>query len=131
MQETDISSGRTSTSDWDADQPSDAPVKIDVVCDGNSASADALRIELAKWRERVPRLASALKARTDEVEALKSQLAARKALPAAGDGTHGSAIQARDDLIGELETKVRSLGTRYQDAEGQIRSRDVEISALR
>ena len=94
---------------------------------------DALRQELTKWQERVPKLAAALRERTGEVETLRKELAQ---LAAAGSSTgsspeKGSGIEARDALIGELEAKVKALGGKYQDAEGQLHARDLEIGQLR
>ena len=95
------------------------------------ADVEALRAELNKWQERVPKLAGALRERTNEVEALKAQLAERSvdAPPPASEGSSG--IQARDALIEELEAKVKALGGKYQDAEGQLHARDLEIAQLR
>jgi epidermal growth factor receptor substrate 15 len=88
-------------------------------------------VELAKWQERVPKLAGALRERTNEVEALKSQLAERPNGDAAVASEASSGIQARDALIEELEAKVKALGGKYQDAEGQLHARDLEITQLR
>lgn len=91
---------------------------------------ESLRAELAKWQARVPKLAGALRERTNEVETLKQQLAERPAdAPAAIE--NGSGIQARDTLIEELEAKVKALGGKYQDTEGQLHARDLEITQLR
>lgn len=101
--------------------------------DARSGEAEALRHELAKWQERVPKLAGALRERTGEVEALRKELAARAATMDGGSSTSnaGSGIKARDALIEELEAKVKALGGKYQDAEGQLHARDLEITQLR
>ncbi len=91
----------------------------------------ALRAEVAKWQERVPKLANALRERTAEVEALRSRLEDQGDRGSAENGVAPSGIQARDALIQELEAKVRALGGKYQDAEGQLRARDLEIGQLR
>ncbi len=95
------------------------------------SDVEALRAELAKWQERVPKLAGALRERTNEVETLKAQLAERPTEAAAPAAESGSGIQARDALIEELEAKVKALGGKYQDAEGQLHARDLEITQLR
>jgi chromosome segregation ATPase len=95
------------------------------------ADVEALRAELAKWQERVPKLAGALRERTNELEALKAQLDERPAEVSEPAAESGSGIQARDALIEELEAKVKALGGKYQDAEGQLHARDLEITQLR
>jgi len=80
--------------------------------------------ELAKWRERVPKLAAALKARTNQIEALQTELAR---LQTAGSG---AGIQARDQHIEELELKLGQQTSRYQMAEGTLRAREVELEDL-
>ncbi len=92
---------------------------------------EALRAELAKWQARVPKLAGALRERTNEVETLKAQLAERPVDADAPATANGSGIQARDALIEDLEAKVKALGGKYQDAEGQLHARDLEINQLR
>ena len=99
--------------------------------DGMSNELTALRAELAKWQARVPKLAGALRERSAEVETLKAELEKLREAGPADTGGSSSGIQARDALIEELEAKVQALGGRYQDAEGQLRARDLEISRLR
>ncbi len=99
----------------------------------DSSSLEALKAELAKWQERVPKLAGALRERTGEVEALRKELAELERNAAMSGAAHagGSGIQARDALIEELEAKVKALSAKYQDAEGQLHARDLEIAQLR
>ncbi|MEM8766509.1 MAG: hypothetical protein AAGE43_03635, partial [Pseudomonadota bacterium] len=96
----------------------------------DSSALEALKAELAKWQERVPKLAGALRERTGEVEALRKELAELErntAMSGAGNNA-GTGIQARDALIEELEAKVKALSAKYQDTEGQLHARDLEIS---
>jgi predicted flap endonuclease-1-like 5' DNA nuclease len=95
------------------------------------ADVEALKQELAKWQERVPKLAGALRERTSEVEALRTQLAERGTGREEQGPERRSGIEARDSLIEELEAKVRALSGKYQDAEGQLHARDLEITQLR
>lgn len=91
-------------------------------------SIDALQQELAKWRERVPKLAAALRERSEELEALKADVANR---PATAGDAGSSGIKARDALIEELEAKLKAQSARHQDAQGQLHARDVEIAELK
>lgn len=83
---------------------------------------EALRAELAKWQARVPKLAAALRERTEEAERLQDQL---------GEGPLGAGERARAELIEELEAKLATLTSRHQDLQGQLHSRDVEANGLR
>ncbi len=88
---------------------------------------DALHKELAKWRERVPKLAAALRERTQEVDALRQQLHSGAGRETASPT---SGIKARDALIEELEAKLKAQSARHQDAQGQLHARDVEVAEL-
>ncbi|MEZ5559309.1 MAG: hypothetical protein R3E86_12315 [Pseudomonadales bacterium] len=88
--------------------------------------AAALRAELSKWRERVPKLAAALRERTEELDALRRN---HESLQSRGAG--GAGIEARDQLIRELETRLEALNARYKSSQGELHSRDLEIEDLR
>ena len=94
--------------------------------DDTEDAVSALQNELTKWQNRVPKLALALRERTQELDAAKTQLEQL----AAGDSA-GTGIQARDALIGELEAKLKAQTSKHQDAQGQMHARDVEITQLR
>jgi len=94
-------------------------------------TAEELQQELAKWQARVPKLAGALRERTNEVQSLKAKLDARGDTRDVAGGGQSSGIEARDALIEELEAKVKALGGKHQDAEGQLHARDLEIAGLR
>ena len=108
---------------------------------GDETSSETLRDELAKWRERVPKLAAALRQRTDEAQTLRAQLErlqqAATAEPPAGlqlamvPQPAAAGIQARDNLIEELEAKLESLAERRQDAQGELHKRQLVIDELR
>jgi predicted flap endonuclease-1-like 5' DNA nuclease len=109
---------------------SEFPAVTDVPAGTSNMSAEELQKELAKWQARVPKLAGALKERTQEVETLRARLDSTEPL-SVGGGEQSSGIQARDALIEELEAKVKALGGKHQDVEGQLRARDLEIKGLR
>ena len=79
------------------------------IADMADSELEALRAELAKWQARVPKLAGALRERTNEVEALRSQLAERPMGDPLPASDNGSGIQARDALIEELEAAMAQL----------------------
>lgn len=98
--------------------------------DAPPAAADAdLREELAKWRERVPKLASALRQRVEEAQNLKQELERlQRDRETAQDVSSG--IRARDDLIAELERKLAALTDSHQATEGELHKRRLEVDAL-
>ena len=74
-----------------------------------SDSHDSLREELDKWRGRVPKLASALRQRTEEAESLKAELEELRRVNASGSGRSDAGLRARDELISELEARLEGL----------------------
>jgi predicted flap endonuclease-1-like 5' DNA nuclease/predicted nucleic acid-binding Zn-ribbon protein len=96
----------------------------------------ALRSELAKWRERVPKLASALRQRTDEVQRLEREVEAlRRGMDGAAiqpaDQPAGAGARARESLIAELEARLDDLKERYKSAQAELHKRQLDIDELR
>jgi predicted flap endonuclease-1-like 5' DNA nuclease/uncharacterized protein (DUF3084 family) len=105
--------------------------QANVSTDYSAVSGDdlqALRKELAKWQARVPKLVAALKEKTREADQLKVRL--KSTGNSANEGSE-SGIRVRDALIEELEAKLKALGSKHQDSEGQLHARDLEITSLR
>ncbi|MCZ6618268.1 MAG: hypothetical protein O7E57_09050 [Gammaproteobacteria bacterium] len=94
--------------------------------DGESLADEVERLtaELSKWRERVPKLSAALRERTERVKSLEQRL-----LDPGKESDPG--INARDELIGELEVKIQELNSLHQEAQGQLHSGSLEIDELR
>lgn len=95
---------------------------------------EALQEELAKWRERVPKLASALRQRAEEAESLRRELERLRAGVAPQDGADpgsSAGVRARDALIGELEVKLSELADRHKNAQGELHTRQLTIDELR
>lgn len=109
----------------------DAAAVDDAFRGADDAALEVLKQELAKWQERVPKLAAALRERTDQADRLQAEV---DKLVSPGSSTsaggHEAGIQAREHLIDELEAKLKALDSRHQDLEGQLRSRDMEIANL-
>ncbi|MEM1229161.1 MAG: hypothetical protein AAGI15_01395 [Pseudomonadota bacterium] len=88
----------------------------------------ALAAELGKWRQRVPRLASALKARTEEVEALKDSLS--KLRNSEDAAARAGGMKARDELIAELEAKVATLTEQLQQSQSDLHRSQLTAQSL-
>lgn len=100
------------------------------------ASPTDANAELAKWRERVPKLAFALKEKTAqinllEVELERMQAAASSALGSSSSSGSGAGLKARDEHIAALELKLSGLTTSYQNSEGNLHARELELEGLR
>ena len=84
----------------------------------------ALRAEVAKWQERVPKLSRALRERTDEVAALRDevrQLQLRQAGQGeASGGDLDRRLSSRDAHIKELEAKLAELSQQHRAAAGEL-----------
>lgn len=99
---------------------------------------EVLRDELAKWRERVPKLAAALRQRAEEAESLRRELEQlrreRDDLRRSDGGAEapaGAGIRARDELIEELQAKLDDLAERHKTAQGELHTRGLTIDELR
>jgi predicted flap endonuclease-1-like 5' DNA nuclease/predicted nucleic acid-binding Zn-ribbon protein len=87
------------------------------------AGLPELRQELSKWQARVPKLAAALRQRTEQAQKLQAKLhAMAEANPEK---------VAHEGLSTEMQAKLGALNSRQQDLQGQVHSRDLEINALR
>ena len=87
----------------------------------HDSELDSVKRELAKWQERVPKLAAALKERTNEVEKLK----AGNSDSVEADVVSDAGVKARDELITELEAKVKDLTAKHRDLQGELHARDL------
>jgi predicted flap endonuclease-1-like 5' DNA nuclease len=104
----------------------------------------ALQRELEKWRERVPPLLAALRERSEDVERLKSELAAvrngrmplgQHGNPAVSevDGAVGAlaSASAREEVIAELARELESARAAHAAAEGELHARSLSIDVLK
>ena len=95
-------------------------------------SAEAtLREELAKWRERVPKLAAALRNRAEEADTLRQELERLRQEGSARDEQPSAGIRARDELIEELQNKLADLAERHKIAQGELHARQLTIDELK
>ncbi|NKC00532.1 MAG: hypothetical protein GKR90_18860 [Pseudomonadales bacterium] len=88
-------------------------------------NAEALRAEVAKWQERVPKLAGALRERTDELAQARDEIRTLK--QQAGGANSDVTVRARDELIEELESKSKELKTKVQTLAGELRSMEIAL----
>lgn len=95
------------------------------------AGEAALREELAKWRERVPKLAAALRNRAEEAESLRQEIERLRKGGGARDENPTAGIRARDDLIDELQQKLADLAERHNVAQGELHARQLTIDELK
>ena len=96
---------------------------------------DALRAEVAKWQERVPKLALALRERTDELAESREQLRLAKSRPV-DESTEplevdDARLRARNDLIAELQAKVTEVGEKHRRAAGDLHSANLDVESAR
>lgn len=127
----------STTAEFAPEVPSAAdPAALNSALD-DAASDAALREELAKWRERVPKLAAALRQRTDECERLKTRLGqlAGESAPTAPAAIREeirpeAGIAARDELISELESRFAALALQHKTAQGALHALELENAEL-
>ena len=102
-------------------EKADLNQEISPVADGAIASVsdlDALQAEVSKWQERVPKLAAALRERTDELAQARDEI---RALKSQSEGSGADvARRARESLIEELEGKVKELRGKVQSLGGEL-----------
>ena len=80
----------------------------------SQGAADAalhdLKQELAKWKERVPKLAAALRERTDQADRLQYEVDQFHGPESSGLAAGNQAgIQSREKVIDELEAKLKEV----------------------
>ena len=85
------------------------------------ADVDALRAEVAKWQERVPKLAQALRERTDELATLRDEIRQLKQSPVVTVGDEvDQRLATRDEHIKELEAKLDELAQQHRSVAGDL-----------
>lgn len=98
------------------------------VITSDDMDVEALRAELAKWQERVPRLASALRERAEELNSLREQL--RQANSSAASDAVPS-ILARDQLIVELQQQVEALKEKHRVVSAELHTANLDLQEVR
>ncbi|MEM7077708.1 MAG: hypothetical protein AAF513_03665 [Pseudomonadota bacterium] len=100
--------------------------------DDQPQDRESLQAELQKWRARVPKLAAALRERTEELGTARSELSALQS-QAGGVGKADdidARIRARDDMITELEDQVEKLGAQARTASQTLHAEQAKSAAL-
>ena len=112
----------------------DGPANIPAEDDGSTIDLDALRAEVSKWQERVPKLAKALRERTEELAAAREELRAAQTSPAresiSSEDTDAR-LQTRNALIAELQEKVTELGEKHRQLSGTLHTTNLDLESAR
>ena len=113
----------------------DGPANIpnsDVSPNAQGIDIEALHAEVAKWQERVPKLAAALRERTEELASVRQDL--REAQKAGAEHPPHDAeaddarLQTRDQLITELQQKVTDLAVLHRTAASELHATQMDLS---
>ena len=107
------------------DDAAPAEENPDSLAQSELSDPHALRAEVAKWQERVPKLAAALRKKTDalavardEIRQLRAELGGADP-QGAGDDPR---LMHRDRLIASLEERLASATSRYQEQAGDLQA---------
>ena len=87
----------------------------------------ALQAEVAKWQERVPKLAAALRERSEELEQVRGELRDLQRDPDNGAAADAR-VSTRDELIRELEGKLAEASAQQRESAGQLHSAKLEVA---
>lgn len=112
----------------------DGPANIPAEDDGSTIDLDALRAEVSKWQERVPKLAKALRERTEELAAAREELRTAQSSPASeslSSEDTDARLQARNALIAELQEKVTELGEKHRQLSGTLHTTNLDLESAR
>ncbi len=112
----------------------DGPANIPAEEDGSTIDLDALRAEVSKWQERVPKLAKALRERTEELAAAREELRTAQTSPAPENALTedtDARLQARNALIAELQEKVTQLGEKHRQLSGTLHTTNLDLESAR
>ena len=96
---------------------------------GAGTDVEALKAEVAKWQERVPKLAAALRERNDELAALREQLRQQSTADVSAESAQeaDARVRARDELIAELQDKIQHLNERHRELSGQLHAAGLDL----
>lgn len=109
----------------------DGPANIPAEDDGPPIDLDALHAEVAKWQERVPKLAKALRERTEELAAVREELRTAQSQKDTSDSGQSidARLQAREGLIAELQDKVSQLGEKHRQLSGTLHTTSLDLES--
>ncbi|MFT7653246.1 MAG: putative flap endonuclease-1-like 5' DNA nuclease [Candidatus Azotimanducaceae bacterium] len=96
------------------------PPALVTASEEKSSATEALRAEVNKWQERVPKLASALRLRTEELAAARDQIRGFQQQPSGAAQEVDTRLKTRDGLIKELEEKLAKLTEKHQKLSGEM-----------
>lgn len=99
----------------------------------DAAGIEALHAEVEKWQARVPKLATALRARTDDLARARDEI---RQLKRALDTSHDDerldlSLKTRDELIAELDNKSKVLAEKVSSLSGEVHSLELALQESR
>jgi len=94
----------------------------------DGSDVEALRAEIAKWQERVPKLVSVVRERTQEVQSLREQLHRANSM-AACDAD--ASIRSRDQMIAKLQQQIESLEEKHSAVCAELHTANLDLEEVR
>jgi len=97
----------------------------------DSLDLDTLQAEVNKWQERVPKLAAALRERTEELAEARTEIRRLNQIdadPIANPEVDDARLKARDDLIRDLEEKSKEYAERHRTISSQLHSSQIDLT---
>ena len=85
---------------------------------------DVLRREVEKWQARVPKLAAALRQRSEELDELRQELRMLR-----NGGDVDARMQVRDDLIEDLQQKLKFAKTQQRQVAVELHGSQLELAS--
>ncbi|NOX51465.1 MAG: hypothetical protein GXP16_13165 [Gammaproteobacteria bacterium] len=115
--------------------PEDRATKFDLDRDSmDSLDLDTLQAEVNKWQERVPKLAAALRERTEELAEARTEIRRLNQIdtdPIVNPEADDARLKARDDLIRDLEEKSKEYAERHRTISSQLHSSQIDLTTTR
>jgi predicted flap endonuclease-1-like 5' DNA nuclease len=120
-------SGLTRSADNAPEETGSGPARAP----GKGRELDDLKQELAKWQERVPKLAAALRERTEHASELQAQIEKLEANHRASSDQAAAASKERQQRVDELHSQLQAQQAKHQELQSELQARGAQIADLR